>query len=256
MTASSVIKARPASIKSNSNSRKYKGRGYFTLQLMMPSHRTFTQPRKPWYFDLIDRTARPRYDVSPLFATPDAMHSLLNDVSAHFENAKPEVTYDKIAGLDALGFVLGGALATKLHKPFIPVRKGGKLPFTQDLLEQIEFKDYDEKTKQFELLRGWLKEGMSLRQIDRFYISANRAAGDRVLLVDEWVGTGAQMLAAIELIERMGATVAGIACIYLHPDFPQNIEMAKKYETFTANCLLCTYFECRCASDGATKIEN
>lgn len=54
------------------------------------------------------------------------------------------------------------------------------------------------------------------------------------------------MRAGIELVERVGAVVAGVAVLFLFSDFPQNIEIAKKYETFAANCLVCTYFECIC----------
>ena len=64
--------------------------------------------------------------------------------------------------------------------------------------------------------------------------------------MDEWIGTGAQMRAAIELMERMGVIVAGIAVLYLFPDIPANYEIVKSYETFVANCLKCEYFECRC----------
>ena len=70
--------------------------------------------------------------------------------------------------------------------------------------------------------------------------------GDRILLIDEWIGEGFQIKAALDMIETLGATIVGIACVYLHPDFDSNIELVKKYKVFAANCLVCKYFECRC----------
>lgn len=125
----------------------------------MACNRTLSQPRKPWYFSLIDRSGRPRYDVSPIVASPQAFHSLLDDISTFFHEAKPPVSYDKIIGLDALGFILGAGLAVKMEKPFIPLRKGGKLPFEEDRLQVIDFKDYDGETKRFELLKGLIRQG-------------------------------------------------------------------------------------------------
>lgn len=54
------------------------------------------------------------------------------------------------------------------------------------------------------------------------------------------------MRAAIGLVESSNAVVAGVASLYVHPEFAENIEMVEKYETFAANCLVCRYFECRC----------
>ena len=200
----------------------------------MISHRTLTQPRKPWYFALIDRTGI-RYDASAIFASPAAFRSLLDDMTTHFADTK----HGKIVGLDAQGLIVGAALAARTQTPFVPLRKGGKLPFDASQLEGIAFADWDGVEKRFELRRGWV------------------APGDRVLLVDEWMATGAQMQAAIALLERVGAVVAGVATIYLHPDFEANLDVARKYETFAANCLVCKYFVCICqvGTDAETREE-
>ena len=60
------------------------------------------------------------------------------------------------------------------------------------------------------------------------------------------MGTGAQMKAAIEMMERMEAIIAGIAVLYVFPDEPANLEILRGHETFTANCLKCKHIDCRC----------
>ena len=96
-----------------------------------------------------------------------------------------------MAGIDALGFVLGTAMAQRFKKCLVTIRKGGKLPVEAD---RVEFVDYMGK-KSLELRPDLIGAGM------------------RVLVVDEWIETGAQARAAIELIERRGGVIAGVAAI-------------------------------------------
>jgi adenine phosphoribosyltransferase len=141
------------------------------------------------YLRLIDtETAGPRCDVTPLFADPAAFAQLIADLSDPFA----AVPLEYVAAIDALGFVLGGAMALHLGKGFIPIRKRGKLPVAA---RAVAFVDYSGQTKGLEIRRGLLQPG------------------DRVLLVDEWIETGAQAQAAIRLIEQEGGVVAGIATI-------------------------------------------
>lgn len=141
------------------------------------------------YLHLIDtNTPGPRDDVTPLFANHKAFSALVNDLLGHFD----DVTFDCIVGIDALGFIVGAALAMRAGVGFVPIRKGGKLPVEVD---SVEFVDYSGQQKSLELRAGVIKPGTS------------------VLLVDEWIETGAQMRAAVELIERQGGIVVGIAAI-------------------------------------------
>lgn len=141
------------------------------------------------YLRLIDtQTPGGRCDVTPLFADPTAFAQLVADLAAPFR----AVPLDYVAGIDALGFILGAAIALHLQKGLIPIRKGGKLPVA---VTAAQFVDYSGSEKTLELRRGSVR------------------AGDNVLIVDEWVETGAQLQAAIHLIEGAGGIVAGIAAI-------------------------------------------
>lgn len=143
------------------------------------------------YLSLIDtHTSGPRCDVTPLFADVRAFAAAVDDLLALAAGAR----YEIVAGIDALGFILGGALAVRARRGFVPIRKGGKLPVT---VETIEFVDYSGTRKAFELRRDAIALGM------------------RVLVVDEWIETGAQVDAAIRLIEGSGSIVAGVATIHV-----------------------------------------
>ncbi len=142
------------------------------------------------YLSLIDRSKLhyKRSDVTPIFAEPAAFAALVEDMIAPWKNEK----IDRVVGTDALGFVVGTAIALKLGVGFVPVRKGGKLPVKK---ESASFTDYSGGEKTFELRANpW-------------------PAGTRVLLTDEWIETGATARAAVELIERAGGVVVGIAAI-------------------------------------------
>jgi len=143
------------------------------------------------YLQLIDtHTLGNRCDVTPLFADHSAFASLVHDLHLRFK----AVEFDCVAGVDALGFILGAAIALKTEKGFIPIRKGGKLPVAVDT---AFFVDYTHEQKSLELRVGAITPGM------------------KVLLADEWIETGAQIHAAIELIEKQGGVVAGIAAIHI-----------------------------------------
>ena len=142
----------------------------------------------PDYLRLIDTNTSPRCEVTPLFGDYAAFTALVEDLAARFDGT----TIDAVAGIDALGFILGTALALRFKTGFVPVRKDGKLPVKAD---RAEFVDYTGQRKALELRVGAVQPGA------------------RVLLVDEWIETGAQAKAAIELIEGQGGVVAGVAAV-------------------------------------------
>ncbi|HEX6819015.1 MAG TPA: hypothetical protein VF120_11625 [Ktedonobacterales bacterium] len=162
------------------------------------------------YLRLIDtHTSGPRYDVTPLFADHSAFAALVDDLAREVEG----VQFDLIAGIDALGFILGAALALRLRKGFVPIRKGGKLPVPTDA---IEFTDYSGSRKSLELRQsgtGALRLGVP------------------VLVMDEWIETGAQVRASVTLIESQGGIVAGIATIHMDEN-EQTKRLAQTYPCF------------------------
>jgi adenine phosphoribosyltransferase len=157
------------------------------------------------YLSLIDRSKLhyKRSDVTPIFAEPAAFAALVEDLVEPYRNVRVE----RVVGTDALGFVVGTAVALKLGVGFVPVRKGGKLPVKN---ERVTFRDYSGVEKVFELRANpW-------------------PHGTRVLLTDEWIETGATAKAAVELIERTGGIVVGIAAIA----FRKNEKTASLWEKY------------------------
>ena len=160
------------------------------------------------YLKLIDTdTLGPRCDVTPLLANPEAFSALIADLTQPFD----KLDFNYVAGIDALGFILGTAVAMQLKKGFVPIRKGGKLPVP---VQSRQFTDYTGYQKTLELRTDILEPG------------------NRVLLVDEWVETGAQMTSAIALLEGQGAEVFGIATINIDQN-PATQTLIEKYNCHT-----------------------
>ena len=103
---------------------------------------------------------------------------------------------DKVAGIEARGFILGGAIAHQLSIGFIPIRKRGKLPH-ETMQEEYE-----------------LEYGTDAVEI---HVDAVKA-GERILLVDDLIATGGTAIAAINLIERTGAQVVLCSFVVDLPD--------------------------------------
>jgi adenine phosphoribosyltransferase len=130
----------------------------------------------------------PRNDVTPVFADPEAFDSLVNDLIEPFKVDGIAL----VAGIDALGFIVGTAVALKLKVGFLPIRKADKLP---GKVRAALVRDYSGKEKGLE-------------------VNADAVLpGTRVLLVDEWSQTGAQLTAAAALIEELGGVIAGVCVI-------------------------------------------
>ncbi len=127
-------------------------------------------------------------DPTSIYINGEAFHDLLDDLTADLEGVEADV----IGGLDAMGFVLGAALATRLGVGFLPIRKAGKLCVDTD---SSSFTNYSGRTQDMEMRKPAF------------------APGTRVLLVDQWVETGGTMEGAIALVEQQGGEVAGIVAI-------------------------------------------
>jgi len=103
---------------------------------------------------------------------------------------------DKVAGIEARGFILGGAVAHQLGVGFVPVRKKGKLPW------ETFGQDYE------------LEYGTDRVEIHRDAVNA----GDRILVVDDLIATGGTAEATNRLIEQAGGTVVGCSFVVDLPD--------------------------------------
>jgi len=103
---------------------------------------------------------------------------------------------DKVAGIEARGFILGGAVAHQLSAGFIPLRKKGKLPFKTIAVEYA------------------LEYGSDCIEM---HLDAC-VAGEQVLLVDDLIATGGTALAAVQLLRQAGAEVVGAAFVIDLPE--------------------------------------
>ena len=106
------------------------------------------------------------------------------------------VRIDKVAGIEARGFILGGAVAHQLAIGFVPLRKRGKLP------HQTIGQDY-------QLEYGTDRVEMHIDAIED---------GDNVLLIDDLIATGGTAEAAIKLIRRAGGEVVGCSFVIDLPE--------------------------------------
>lgn len=126
-------------------------------------------------------------DISPLLADHAAFRTAVDAmVEEH-----PVGTVDKVVGIEARGFLLAAPVAYHLGAGMVPVRKPGKLP------GPVHEVSYD------------LEYGSNVLQCHQ---DAFRP-GDRVLVVDDVLATGGTAAAAIELVERCGATVLGVSVL-------------------------------------------
>lgn len=100
----------------------------------------------------------------------------------------------KVAGIEARGFLLGGAVALQLGAAFVAVRKGGHLPGLK-LTQPMSDPDYRGNSHDLRVQAAALRRR------------------DRVLLVDDWIELGSQAAAARKLVELAGATFVGASVI-------------------------------------------
>ncbi len=131
-------------------------------------------------------------DVTTLFLDARGFRLAIDQLLAPFVGRR----IDKVAGLEARGFILGGAVAHQLSVGFVPIRKKGKLPGATIA------QDYT------------LEYGTATVEIHDDCLQA----GETVLLVDDLLATGGTAEAGIKLIERLGAEVVGTAFVVDLPD--------------------------------------
>lgn len=131
-------------------------------------------------------------DVTTLFASPRGFRMAIDQLLHPYAGQ----AIDKVVGLEARGFIIGGAIAHQLSIGFVPIRKKGKLPGT------VISEDYQ------------LEYGEAVVELHDDAIEP----GERILLVDDLLATGGTAAAGISLIERLGGNIIGCAFIIDLPD--------------------------------------
>jgi len=131
-------------------------------------------------------------DVTTLFSDPRGFRMTVDQMLNPFAGQQ----IDKVVGLEARGFILGGAIAHQLATGFVPIRKKGKLPGTT--IRQ----DYT------------LEYGKAIVEIHDDAV----LPGEKILLVDDLLATGGTAEAGITLLERLGAEIVSCAFIIDLPE--------------------------------------
>ena len=131
-------------------------------------------------------------DITTLLGNAQALRTTLAQLCAPWKDAG--ITH--VAGIEARGFILGGAMAVALGAGFVPLRKKGKLPHTTIRVEySLEY---------------------GLDELEMHADGVKR--GDRVLLVDDLIATGGSAAAAVRLLQSLEAAVVGAAFIIDLPE--------------------------------------
>jgi adenine phosphoribosyltransferase len=131
-------------------------------------------------------------DITTLLGDARAFRRTVDELVQPWAGTK----IDKVAGVEARGFILGGAVAHQLSAGFVPIRKKGKLPHTTvSIPYSLEY---------------------GLDQMEMHDDAVSR--GERVILVDDLIATGGTAEAAIKLLQQMGAEVAAACFVIDLPD--------------------------------------
>lgn len=131
-------------------------------------------------------------DVTTLFGDPRGFRIAIDQLLHPYAG----VRFDKVVGLEARGFILGGAIAHQLCVGFVPIRKKGKLPGA--VISQSYQLEYGEAV--VELHDDAIQPG------------------EKVLIVDDLLATGGTAEAGIKLVERLGGEIIGCAFVVDLPD--------------------------------------
>ncbi|MFC4754971.1 adenine phosphoribosyltransferase [Dietzia aurantiaca] len=127
-------------------------------------------------------------DLTPVLADPEGFDAVVRGLAAGHEVG----SIDYVAGLDARGFLLAGAVAVRLHTGVLAIRKAGKLP------PPVHSRSYE------------LEYGAATLELPADGLDLS---GKRVLVVDDVLATGGTLSAAVGLLDDCGAIVAGLSVV-------------------------------------------
>ncbi len=148
-------------------------------------------------------------DITTLIKDPVGFRLVIDNFTQRYIHK--DLDFNVIVGIEARGFIIGGALSYTLGKGFVPIRKMGKLP------ADVERYKYE------------LEYGTDTVEIHKDAVGK----GDKVLLVDDLLATGGTALASAKLIEKLGATITEMAFIVNLPDVGGEKKLKDKgYSTY------------------------
>lgn len=124
-------------------------------------------------------------DITTLLKNAEALEVALNRMTEHYKNSGVQ----KVVGIEARGFIFGGALACMLRAGFVPARKPGKLPAQRNRQEYA------------------LEYGTDAIELHSDAIEP----GERVLMHDDLLATGGTMAAACRLVQASGGVIVGVS---------------------------------------------
>lgn len=131
-------------------------------------------------------------DITPLFQSPRALRMVIDSLIQRYVEAE----FSHVGAMDARGFLIGSIIAYELNKPLVLFRKQGKLP--ADVISQAYQTEYGEAFLEVH--------------------ADSLCEGDSVLIVDNLIATGGTLLAAVQLVKRMGAGIHEAAAIIDLPE--------------------------------------
>jgi len=123
-------------------------------------------------------------DITSVLLDPEGLHLAIDEMQSHLK----DLEFDAVVGLESRGFLFGMPIAYNLHKPFVPIRKKGKLP------RATVSKEYD------------LEYGSAVIEVHK----EDLKPGQRVVIIDDLIATGGTVRAAAELVEELGCEVVRI----------------------------------------------
>lgn len=141
-------------------------------------------------------------DVTSVLQDADGLHLAIDSMQDKIK----DWDFDLVVGPESRGFIFGVPIAYNLHKPFIPVRKKGKLPCETVSMEyELEY-----GTEEIEIHRDAIK------------------SGQKVVIIDDLIATGGTIEAIIKLVEQLGGEVVGI-CFLMELEGLKGRERMGKY---------------------------
>jgi adenine phosphoribosyltransferase len=133
-------------------------------------------------------------DITTLIKDPVGFRLVIDNLTQRY--IQGDIQVDLIVGIEARGFIIGGALSYTLGKGFVPIRKKGKLP------AEVVRHEYE------------LEYGKDTVEVHKDAI----VKGARILVVDDLLATGGTALAAASLVEKLGGSVSELAFVVNLPD--------------------------------------